>query len=44
MVCGWAGSLACADGINVVAGTGSICYGEYRGQQRPVRRLGRAVQ
>jgi N-acetylglucosamine kinase-like BadF-type ATPase len=27
-VCGWAGSLACRDGINVVAGTGSICYGE----------------
>jgi N-acetylglucosamine kinase-like BadF-type ATPase len=33
MVCGWAGSLACADGINVVAGTGSICYGEYRGRR-----------
>ncbi len=32
MVCGWAGSLACADGINVVAGTGSICYGEYQGR------------
>lgn len=32
MVCGWAGSLACADGINVVAGTGSICYGEYAGR------------
>lgn len=32
MVCGWAGSLACADGINVVAGTGSICYGEYSGR------------
>ncbi len=32
MVCGWAGSLACRDGINVVAGTGSICYGEYRGR------------
>lgn len=32
MVCGWAGSLACSDGINVVAGTGSICYGEYRGR------------
>jgi N-acetylglucosamine kinase-like BadF-type ATPase len=30
MICGWAGSLACRDGINVVAGTGSICYGEYR--------------
>jgi len=32
MVCGWAGSLAGADGINVVAGTGSICYGEYAGR------------
>jgi N-acetylglucosamine kinase-like BadF-type ATPase len=31
MVCGWAGSLACEDGINVVAGTGSIGYGEYGG-------------
>jgi N-acetylglucosamine kinase-like BadF-type ATPase len=29
MVCSWAGSLACADGISVVAGTGSIAYGEY---------------
>lgn len=28
MVCGWAGSLACEDGINIVAGTGSIGYGE----------------
>jgi len=28
MICGWAGSLACADGINLVAGTGSIGYGE----------------
>ncbi len=28
MICGWAGSLACADGINIVAGTGSIGYGE----------------
>lgn len=32
MVCGWAGSLACADGINVVAGTGSIAYGERAGR------------
>lgn len=32
MVCGWAGSLACEDGINIVAGTGSIGYGEYRGR------------
>jgi N-acetylglucosamine kinase-like BadF-type ATPase len=28
MVCSWAGSLACADGISVIAGTGSIAYGE----------------
>jgi N-acetylglucosamine kinase-like BadF-type ATPase len=33
MVCGWAGSLGCSDGINVVAGTGSICYGEYAGRR-----------
>ena len=32
MVCGWAGALAGADGINVVAGTGSIAYGEYAGR------------
>lgn len=31
MVCGWAGSLAGADGVNVVAGTGSIGYGERQG-------------
>lgn len=31
MVCGWAGSLACADGINVICGTGSMTYGERRG-------------
>lgn len=27
MVCAWAGSLGCRDGINLVAGTGSIGYG-----------------
>lgn len=32
MVCGWAGSLAGHDGISVVAGTGSICYGERAGR------------
>jgi N-acetylglucosamine kinase-like BadF-type ATPase len=32
MICGWAGSLACSDGINIVAGTGSIGYGERRGK------------
>lgn len=31
MICGWAGSLNCADGISIVAGTGSICYGERNG-------------
>ncbi len=31
MVCSWAGSLACVDGISIVAGTGSIGYGEYLG-------------
>ena len=33
MVCGWAGTLACGDGINIVAGTGSIAYGEYAGRR-----------
>jgi N-acetylglucosamine kinase-like BadF-type ATPase len=32
MVCGWAGALACRDGINIVAGTGSITYGEFEGR------------
>jgi N-acetylglucosamine kinase-like BadF-type ATPase len=32
MVCGWAGALAGADGISIVAGTGSIAYGEYAGR------------
>lgn len=31
MVCGWAGSLACADGINIIAGTGSMGYGQRLG-------------
>lgn len=31
-VCGWAGALACRDGINLVAGTGSIAYGEVAGR------------
>lgn len=31
MVCGWAGSLAGADGINVISGTGSMTYGERAG-------------
>jgi N-acetylglucosamine kinase-like BadF-type ATPase len=33
MICAWAGSLGGEDGINVVAGTGSIAYGE-RGARR----------
>ena len=32
MVCGWAGALAGADGINIAVGTGSIAYGEYAGR------------
>jgi N-acetylglucosamine kinase-like BadF-type ATPase len=32
MVCAWAGSLGREDGINVVAGTGSIAYGERAGR------------
>ena len=32
MLCSWAGSLACADGISVIAGTGSMAYGEYDGR------------
>jgi len=32
MLCGWAGALACGDGISVTAGTGSIAYGEYQGR------------
>lgn len=32
MVCAWAGSLGGADGVNVIAGTGSMTYGEYRGR------------
>jgi N-acetylglucosamine kinase-like BadF-type ATPase len=31
MVCGWAGSLAAADGINVISGTGSMTYGRRAG-------------
>ena len=33
MVAGWAGSLGAKDGINVVSGTGSICYGERAGER-----------
>ncbi len=31
-MCAWAGALACEDGINVLAGTGAMAYGEYRGR------------
>ncbi|HWG69181.1 MAG TPA: BadF/BadG/BcrA/BcrD ATPase family protein [Steroidobacteraceae bacterium] len=33
MVCGWAAALACRDGINIVAGTGSIGYGEFESRR-----------
>lgn len=33
MICAWAGALGGEDGINIVAGTGSIAYGEYAGRQ-----------
>jgi N-acetylglucosamine kinase-like BadF-type ATPase len=36
MIGGWAGSLAGADGINVIAGTGSMAYGERVGQTHRV--------
>lgn len=32
MICGWAGSLGAADGINVISGTGSMAYGERNGR------------
>jgi N-acetylglucosamine kinase-like BadF-type ATPase len=32
MVAGWAGSLGAVDGVNVVAGTGSLAYGEHDGR------------
>ncbi|GJI92320.1 N-acetylglucosamine kinase [Duganella hordei] len=31
MICSWAGSLGCEDGISVIAGTGSMAYGESGG-------------
>ncbi|NTY60290.1 BadF/BadG/BcrA/BcrD ATPase family protein [Mycolicibacterium sphagni] len=36
MVCGWAGSLAGEDGINVISGTGSMTYGERNGMSHRV--------
>ncbi|PRY44894.1 N-acetylglucosamine kinase [Umezawaea tangerina] len=32
MVAGWAGSLGAVDGVNVIAGTGSMTYGEHDGR------------
>ncbi len=32
MVCAWAGSLGGGDGINLIAGTGSIGFGRYEGR------------
>jgi N-acetylglucosamine kinase-like BadF-type ATPase len=32
MVAGWAGSLGAVDGVNVIAGTGSMAYGEHGGR------------
>jgi N-acetylglucosamine kinase-like BadF-type ATPase len=31
-LCGWAGALAGEDGINIIAGTGSMAYGEFAGK------------
>ncbi len=44
MVCSWAGSLGGEDGISLVAGTGSIAYGEWRRARRALRRLGRGLR
>lgn len=43
MVCGWAGSLACQDGINIVAGTGSIGYGERQGKAARIGGWGEVI-
>ncbi|SDD66614.1 BadF-type ATPase [Massilia sp. PDC64] len=40
MVCSWSGSLACADGISVIAGTGSMAYGEADGRRARAGRWG----
>jgi len=32
MICSWAGSLACQDGVSVICGTGSMAYGQYQGR------------
>jgi N-acetylglucosamine kinase-like BadF-type ATPase len=43
MVCGWAGSLAGADGVNIVAGTGSIGYGQRQGRSARAGGWGNAI-
>jgi len=43
MVCSWAGALAGEDGISVIAGTGSIAYGEYAGRQARAGGWGEAI-
>ncbi len=30
MISSWAGSMACADGINIICGTGSMAYGRFQ--------------
>jgi N-acetylglucosamine kinase-like BadF-type ATPase len=43
MVCGWAGSLGLAAGINVISGTGSMTYGERAGRHVRVGGWGELV-
>src|SRR4051794_27419916 len=43
MVCGWAGSLGGADGINVISGTGSMTYGERAGARARVGGWGEII-
>ena len=43
MVCGWAGSLGGADGINVISGTGSMTYGERAGERARVGGWGELI-
>ena len=43
MVCGWAGSLALAPGVNVISGTGSMTYGERAGRHVRVGGWGELV-
>ncbi|SER22857.1 BadF-type ATPase [Microlunatus flavus] len=43
MVCGWAGSLALAAGVNVISGTGSMTYGERAGRHVRVGGWGELV-